>query len=163
MKVLRKVDNFLDKFMTALSGVMIFGITVIVLAQVVARNIFAMDLGTLVNYPVLFMSFAVWAGAIVAARANDHLSIKLLPMIIKNEKVLKGFRLFVLAVTIATLAVFTVSSVKYIYNALYLKNLVQTSVELPKWILTCPIPISTGIQCIYYIVHFIEEIAGGKK
>lgn len=163
MNILKKIDNALAKIMTAIAGVMVFGIMIIIMAQVVARNVFAFDLGAIANYSVLFMSFAVWAGAIVAARANDHLSIKLMPMIFKNERILKGFRIFVLLVIIATLSLFTVSSVRYIYSNLYLKHLVQTSVDLPKWILCTPIPISTGVQTIYYVVHFLEEIIGGGK
>lgn len=160
MKILKKIDYFLLKVITAFAGIMIAGIVLIVLIQVTARNVFSLDIGNLANFPVLFMTAAIWMGGILAARGDDHISIKLLPIVCKSEKVLKVSRILIYLLTMVIFAIFTVSSIMYV-DSLYVKGIVDTSVDLPKWLLVSMVPVSTGIQSIYYLVHLLNEFIGG--
>ena len=160
MKVLKKIDDLLLKILTAFAGIMIAGIVLIVLIQVTARNVFTFDIGNLANYPVLLMSATVWMGGILAARGDEHISIKLLPIIIKSEKALRVSRILIYLITLAVFAIFTVSSIMYV-DDLRLRGMVDTSVNLPKWLLVSMVPISTGVQSIYYFVHLLNEFIGG--
>ena len=84
MNGLKKLNQAVEKVFEVTAGLLVIAIMVIVCVQVITRNLFSFNIGTLADYPVYLMIFAVWLGAIVIAKNDNHLSIDLLGTMTKN-------------------------------------------------------------------------------
>ena len=159
MKFLQKLDAAFEKVLDAITTILVIALMAIICLQVITRNLFAFNLGTLADYPVYLMIYAVWIGAILAARADDHLSIQFLDVFVKNEKVLKIVNIIMSIIVAVSFAIFAYYGFKQV-GVLIKRNQVDPGTKLHIWVLQCIVPISSAFQALYYAVNTGKKIRG---
>jgi len=159
MKFLQKLDAAFEKILDAITTILVIALMAIICLQVITRNLFAFNLGTLADYPVYLMIYAVWIGAILAARADNHLNIELLDVFVKNKKVLKVVNIIMSIIIAVSFAVFAYYGFKQI-GVLMKRNQVDPGTKLHIWVLQCIVPISSAFQALYYSINTVKKIRG---
>ena len=159
MKFFSKLDHAFSKVLEVCSVGLNIAIMVIICLQVLIRNLFSFSLGKLAEYPVYLMIFAVWIAAITVARSNDHLTIELLDVFVKNKKIVKIVRIVMGYVAAVSLLVFAYYGVQYV-GTLASRNQIETGTGLPLAFLAGVIPCSAVFQSIYYFVNMGKLLRG---
>lgn len=149
------MDKAFSKVLDVISVALNAAILIIILLQVVTRNLFSFSIGKLAEYPVYLMIYAVWVAAILVARTDDHLTIELLDVFIKNKKIVKLMKIIIGYLVAVTLAVFAFYSFQYV-GTLMNRNQIETGTGLPMAVLAAIIPISAVFQSIYYFVNMTK-------
>ena len=155
MKFFSKLDKTFAKVLDICSVALTVAIVIIICLQVVTRNLFAFSIGKLAEYPVYLMIYAVWVAAILVARSDDHLTIELLDVFIKNKKIVKLVKIIMGYVVAISLAVFAYYGFQYL-GTLISRNQIDTGTGLPTAVLAGIIPVSAVFQSIYYFVNMTK-------
>lgn len=161
MSLLHKVDYYLMKVMTFLSGLLILSMTVIVCLQVFIRYVLKASLGMLSDLPPYFLVFVVWISSVIAVRNDDHIRIELLDGIIKNKEVVKWINAAIKGIMTVAMAIFAYHCCIYVANA-FAQGTSDPALKIPYWVLYSILPITSVLMTIYYGVNTIKQIKGGK-
>jgi TRAP-type C4-dicarboxylate transport system permease small subunit len=157
MKALTFLDNFLYKIIYFFCGFSVVAMLGITCAQVFFRYFLRTSIGSISDFPVYLMIYAVWLGAIVAAKRDDHIKIQLLDLIIKNEKILESIQIIFHTITAVAMCFFWKSSWNYVVHAFKFGSVNQAS-GLQWWIYYMILPFSTAFIILYNIVNVIKRI-----
>lgn len=155
MKFLKAFDSVLFKVVYVVCALIMIALLVIVNIQVVSRFFFNLSLGGLSDLPPYLMIYAIWLGAILAARGDDHIKIQLLDLFVKNEKVQFVVSGILHIVTAAALIVFTKISLDYTASALAFGS-VDNGTHIPLWCFYIVMPVGAGFMSLYYVVNAIK-------
>ena len=107
--------------------------TAIVMMEVVSRYIFSHSF-MWAHETVIYLAAAgafLYFG--IADKESGHLSVNLLPMVIKNNKIRRGFDVMALAISISYGVLCAFITLKLI-NMFYSNNVRSLNAELPVWI-----------------------------
>ncbi len=159
MNVLIKINNWIEKICEAISGLMVIAIMAIICLQVVVRNFFSFNIGTLADYPVYMMTYAVWIGAIVAAKNDDHLCIDLVSVITKKESIQQAVKIIMDIITAVAFGVFAFYAFKQL-GVLHKRGQIESATKIPMWILQSIMPISATFQSFYYALNAAIRVKG---
>ena len=161
MKFLHAFDGSLLKVINIICAAIMIALLVIVNVQVATRSVFSISLGGLADMPPYLMIYAIWLGAILAARADDHIKIQILDIFVKSEK----GRLVVVAalhiITAAALLIFTKVAVDYTVNTFNFGS-IHNGTQIPLWYFYIVMPVGAGFMSLYYIVNAVKAFRGLK-
>lgn len=162
MKVLKVLDDYVIKFVSALvtiAMIMILGVTCV---QVAMRFFFHVPIGGWDEVPVYMMLLGTWLTAAVNVKKKDHISLDLYVLFIKNKKAQKIIQLITRLLTIAAFSIFTVLVWEFMsYN--FEKHTTTGGMGFPYWILLLIILCSIILMIFYYIVEVVVDIKEMSK
>ena len=157
MKVLRKFNQAVETVCEVLSGLMVIAIMAIICLQVIVRNLFSFNIGSLADFPVYMMTYSVWLGAIVAAKNDDHLCIDLVSTLTRNEMVRAFVKISMDIITAFAFGVFAYYGFRQI-GVLHKRGQIESATKIPMWILQSIMPISATFQCYFYGLNVIQKV-----
>lgn len=157
MKTLRLIGQVFERIVSTITTTLVVALLVIVCLQVVARNLFAFNLGTLAEYPVYLMIWSVWIGAILVAKADNHLSIEFVDLFIKNKKALQIINIAMSIIVAVALGIFAYYGFRQVI-VLYGRQQIDPGTKLPIWFLQFIVPLSAAFQFLYYCINISKKI-----
>ena len=157
MSILNRVNRILEKVCEILSGLMVIAIVGIICLQVIVRNLFSFNIGSLADFPVYMMTYAVWLGAIIAAKNDDHLCIDLVGTITRNEKIRTFVKILMDIITAVAFGIFAYYAFKQL-GVLRGRGQIESATKIPMWILESIMPISAAFQCYFYALNVVSRV-----
>lgn len=162
MKFLKMLDSVVFKVIYFICAAIMIALLVIVNVQVVSRFFFNFSLGGLSDLPPYLMIYAIWLGAILAARGDDHIKIQLLDLFVKSEKVQYVVAAILHIITAVALVIFTKISIDYVANAAAFGS-IDNGTHMPLWLFYVVMPIGSGFMALYYVVNAIKAFGRLKS
>jgi TRAP-type C4-dicarboxylate transport system permease small subunit len=155
--ILRALDLGVFRVVYIVCGLSMAALLIIVNVQVAARYAFHFSLGGVSDLPPYIMIYAVWLGAMVAARTDDHLKIELLDLLVKKKRVLEVVNGIFSIVMAGALVYFTVYAIDYTASAVSFGS-TDMGTKVPLWIYYIVMPISTAFMAFYYLINAVKKL-----
>ena len=92
---LKKLEKLLYNSASYILGAFVFGMAFLIFMQVFYRHALGASFGGTEELPKYFMIWCAFLGAGLIARDDDHISIDIVPMVIKSEKAIYCIRTLV--------------------------------------------------------------------
>lgn len=158
----RTPADFWYKIEDYAAALMLIGMILLVVLQVLFRYVFhvsPMGAEEMARYLMIWISFLV-AGA--AVRTGEHISIDILPMVLKNERLIKGVRVFLDFVTLIAVGIFFILSAKYLaYNLSSGER--SIALRFPMWLPTACVFIGALMMTVYSAIRVINDLRGKQS
>ena len=138
------------------SALMLMAMILLVFLQVLFRyvvHISPLGAEELARYLMIWCSFLV-AGA--AVRTGEHITINILPLFIKSDRVLKVLGIFLDIIGLVLVAVLFWLSISYLgYN--FRSGERSIALRFPMWVPTSCVFFGTGLMTLHYAVKVIRQ------
>ena len=162
MSFFRSLDKGLYNVVSVICGVCVAAILIIINVQVICRFVFNFSLGGLSDMPPYLMIYTVWLGAIMAARNDDHISIQLLDLFVKNKKVIWAVDAILYFITAVSLIIFSKVAFDYTAHA-FAYGSTDQGTGIPLGCFYMILPFASLLMGIYYFVNTGKKIQRIKK
>lgn len=154
LRILKKADEILAKFLTWLVAVLCIGIGVILFARVVIRS-------ARISFPMAWsdevvacmMAWMIFIGATLLFRARDHFRVDLLQERFKGKKWIEILNLMI-----------TLISIAFFVTLLYYSILLVKTADWPQPILkfSTRIPYSCmPVNCVLILIYLVRDLVAG--
>lgn len=161
MNFLRTLDKGIEWIVNTLVTIAMAFILFVVFFQVTAR-FFHFSIGGFEEFPVYMMLVGTWLTASIHVKKNNHISLNLFEVFIKNEKAISMINIITNALSIIAFGIFTVLAFKNtIYN--FEMKYSTAALKLPYWILIGLVTFSTALMTIYYAKGVIRDFREVKS
>lgn len=162
MKALLKLDKWFINIIKHLIGIGMIVIVLTVFFQVLTRHVIDIKLSGLGELSVYTMIAMIWLGGIVITRFNDHISIDLTKLLIKNEIVIKVIKIVIDLLVALGFLIFTYLSFHYLLMNIE-KGEISPALNIPMWWLVFIVFISSFGMMIYTIISFFKGVTKWKS
>ena len=166
LKVFSVLDNAVSKVLGILVSFTVGALIVVVTIQVFARYVLFKSIGGVEEMPISLMMIGVWLGAPLVARADMHLKIELLELIIKNKALAaRILKTVVHVIILVCLCLFTRFALIYVQGS-YAMYDITPGLNMPIWWMHSLLFISALLMAIYYFTHVVRDVIalkGGAK
>ena len=160
MSFLRKFSDIVDKIMTVLATISLFGFVIVMLIQVFQRNFTPAHAWSFADS--LCRHFFIWAtftGAAMVSKRRKQISITLIPDILKGfpKKALTIFN-YLLVIVILAFAIYWGG-----YSTIVNISQNMDTVPYPAAVVYAAIPIGMAATCIQEIINMIVDLDSWRK
>ncbi len=162
-KIIGKSIKFIEDYGSA---AMLFLMVALVFFQVLARYVFYISpIGPeeLARYLMIWMAFLVAGGAV---RSGEHITIDLVPMIIRSKATLKGVRIILDIIGLVAVTILFYLGLKYLLYSLK-SGETSTGLQFPMWFSTSCVFVGSLLMTLNYLVkvikHFRQWFATSKE
>lgn len=138
------------------SAVMLFLMVALVFFQVLARYVFYISpIGPeeLARYLMLWMAFLVAGGAV---RSGEHITIDLVPLVIRNKVTLKNIRIILDMIGLVAVSILFYFGLKYLLYSLKTGE-TSTGLQFPLWFSTSCVFAGSLLMTLNYLVKVIKH------
>ncbi len=154
LKLLKKADNILAKFMLWFVAAMCIGIGVILFSRVIIR--FAR-----ISFPMAWsdevvacmMAWMIFTGATLLFRAGDHFRVDLLQDKFKGKKWVGVLNILITLLSIAFIAALLYYSILLVQGADWPQPILKFSTRLPYS--------SMPVNCVLILIYLVRDIVTG--
>lgn len=153
--LLKKLDRFVAKSFSVLSGMLLAGLVLSVFLQVVLRYVLKVSVAGLDEVPRYAMLYIVFLGAVLLTRSDDHVCIDVMDLFVHSNAWKRRISLLVHLFEIAALAVFGLFSFWYVLFFHHFGD-VSAGLGLPLWLVTAVLPVYSVLSCCYLLMHTIK-------
>jgi C4-dicarboxylate transporter DctQ subunit len=152
-----RVSHFLEKVLTAVACVILAGTTLSLSAEALARTFFSRTWGLMEELPSLFMPYLVFLLLGVALKRNLHVSVDLLPALLKGraKAVLDAVIHLATGVGSCILLYGAFLGVKGFYHMGFRTT---TEIAFPIWIFYLALVIGFGLLFFFAAEMFVRSI-----
>ncbi len=156
MNIIKKIDEYVTIFTEWLLGVSIILMAIILIANVIARKLFANSIPAADEVGVTLIILATFSGIGYAAKKGRHIRMSALFDAVP-KKIQKVMIILISAVTCVTYVYVCYIAFQYIDYTKMLGR-VTSALEMPAWIRVVVVPIGFGLGAIQYFLNIIINI-----
>jgi C4-dicarboxylate transporter DctQ subunit len=152
-----RVSHFLEKVLTAVACIILAGITLSLTAEAVTRALFSRTWGLMEELPSLFMAYLVFLLLGVALKRNLHVSVDLLPALLKGraKDVLDALVYLATGIGSCVLLYGAMLGVKGFYQ-MGLKTTME--IAFPLWVFYLALVIGFGLLALFAAEMFVKSM-----
>jgi TRAP-type C4-dicarboxylate transport system permease small subunit len=152
-----RVSDFLEKVLMAVTCIILAGATLSLSAEALARSLFSRTWGLMEELPSLFMPYLVFLLLGVALKRNLHVSVDLLPALLKGRAKAVLDAVIYLATAAGSCVLFygALLGVKGFYQ-MGLRT--TTEIAFPLWVLYLSLVIGFGLLFLFAAEMFVKSI-----
>lgn len=152
--MLSKFRNIVERCITALAVVLMLALAVMSFVQVILRNFFSIGLNAvdeLMRNGVLWIAFV---GAVLTTLRSKHISIDILPRLLKGR--VKVVLDWILHLTVSAICLcFTWYSIRFIQLELRMRSMIAGFI--PAWTIEIILPIGFFLLTIAYLLRILDK------
>lgn len=156
MNIIKKIDDYVTTFTEWLLGLSIILMAVILIANVIARKVFANSIPAADELGVTLIILATFCGIGYAAKKGRHIRMSAIFDAVPH-KIQKILIILISIVTCATYCYVCYIAFQYIEYTRMLGR-VTSALEIPAWIRVVVVPIGFGLGAIQYFLNIIINI-----
>lgn len=161
-RILFLFDKYLSSILTNLTSILLILVTIIVFIQVIYRYVLEMPIGGLGELPTYLMILCVWMGAALNFRMDTHITIKVVDLIIKNQKYCHYHKLVIRVINLFTIFIFSYLSWGYLQYSKQSGD-ITPGLNFPHWYIVSIVFVSSLLMLFYTIQNFSKEIKELKE
>ena len=160
-KFFNVIDTGFRRVVDVFVGLSMFLLMVIVFIQVVARYFLHASIGGIEEMPVYLMVASVWFASSAACATNSHISLDILPLLVKSARIRAGITVFTDLVASAALVYFFVIMQQYMVRQIG-EGTISAGLRFPVWIMTLIMVFNIALMCIYTLKNAYDELEVAK-
>ena len=161
-KFFAQLDDKANKALSILVGLSIAMLIAVVTIQVVTRYILHKSIGGIEEMPIFLMMICVWLAAPLVARADAHLKIELLQLLVKDKQLaIKVIKVAINVIIFIALCFFVRFAFVYVTGS-YEMNDITPGLRIPIWWMHSFLLISPLLMAAYYFAHIVKSLLALK-